>query len=255
MEENDKTMKIEYQDIHVRLGGKEILKGVSLENREGSLTGIIGPNGCGKSTLIKTTFGMCTPSAGTILVDGKPVSSYKPRQLASMIGYVGQEMAGVFDFTVQEVVAMGLYARADHSRPEKEVMEQAMEELGILHLKDRSILSLSGGERKMAYIARAVVQGADTLILDEPTNHLDIRHQLFLLEYLKACKKTVLIVIHDLRLASHYCDYIFLMNGGKVMAQGTPMEALNRQTVRQVFSIEGEACESRNGEKDFAMFL
>ena len=104
-------MKIQYQDIHVRLGGKEILKGVDLENREGCLTGIIGPNGCGKSTLIKTTFGITTPSQGEILVDGKPVSSYKPKQLASMIGYVGQDMASVFDFTVQEVVAMGLYAR------------------------------------------------------------------------------------------------------------------------------------------------
>lgn len=248
-------MKIQYQDIHVRLGGKEILRGVDLENREGCLTGIIGPNGCGKSTLIKTTFGITTPSQGEILVDGKPVSSYKPRQLASMIGYVGQDMASVFDFTVQEVVTMGLYARADHSCPDREVMEQAMEELGILHLRDRSILSLSGGERKMAFIARAVVQGADTLILDEPTNHLDIRHQLFLLDYLKACKKTVLIVIHDLRLATHYCDYIFLMNEGKVIAQGTPIEALSRPRVKQVFDIEGEAYQSENGEKDFAMFL
>ncbi len=248
-------MKIQYQDIHVRLGGKEILKGVSLENREGCLTGIIGPNGCGKSTLIKTTFGICTPSQGEILVDGKSVSSYKPKQLASMIGYVGQDAASVFDFTVHEVVAMGLYARADHSRPEKEVMEQAMEELGILHLRDRSILSLSGGERKMAFIARAVVQGADTLILDEPTNHLDIRHQLFLLDYLKASKKTVLIVIHDLRLAAHYCDHVFLMNEGRVIAQGTPMEALSRLKVRQVFAIEGEAYQSENGGKDFAMFL
>lgn len=248
-------MKIQYQDIHVRLGGKEILKGVDLENREGCLTGIIGPNGCGKSTLIKTTFGITTPSQGEILVDGKPVSSYKPKQLASMISYVGQDMASVFDFTVQEVVAMGLYARADRSRPDREVMEQAMEELGILHLRDRSILSLSGGERKMAFIARAVVQGADTLILDEPTNHLDIRHQLFLLDYLKACKKTVLIVIHDLRLATHYCDYIFLMNEGKVIAQGTPIEALDRPRVKQVFDIEGEAYQSENGEKDFAMFL
>ena len=247
-------MKIQYQDIHVRLGGKEILKGVDLENREGCLTGIIGPNGCGKSTLIKTTFGITTPSQGEILVDGKPVSSYKPKQLASMIGYVGQDMASVFDFTVQEVVAMGLYARADHSRPDREVMELAMEELGILHLRDRSILSLSGGERKMAFIARAVVQGADTLILDEPTNHLDIRHQLFLLDYLKACKKTVLIVIHDLRLATHYCDYIFLMNEGKVV-RGQPIEALNRPRVKQVFDIEGEAYQNENGEKDFAMFL
>ena len=107
----------------------------------------------------------------------------------------------------------------------------------------------------MAFIARAVVQGADTLILDEPTNHLDIRHQLFLLDYLKASKKTVLIVIHDLRLAAHYCDYVFLMNEGRVIAQGTPMEALSRSKVRQVFAIEGEACQDENGEKDFAMFL
>lgn len=247
-------MKLSYEDIRVKLGGKEILKGVNLSAEEGRMTGIIGPNGCGKSTLIKTTFGICMPLSGRVLAGDQDVKGLPPKVLASMIGYVGQDGGCVFDFSVYDVVAMAMYARKDRTRPAKDVIEEALEELGIIHLRDRSILSLSGGERKMVFIARAVALGADTLILDEPTNHLDIRHQLFLLDYLKKSGKTVLIVLHDLRLASHYCDRLYLLSEGRVEAQGEPMEALKESRVRQVFEIRGKAYKNENGELDFSLF-
>jgi iron complex transport system ATP-binding protein len=247
-------MNISYEDIHVTIGRKEILKGVTLSSEEGRMTGIIGPNGCGKSTLIKTTFGICAYSKGNILVDSEPVKNYTPRKLAAMIGYVGQDAACAFDFSVFDVVSMGMFARKDRSKPAKEVVEKALEELCIAQLKDRSILSLSGGERKMVFIARAIAQNADILILDEPTNHLDIKNQLFLLEYLKGSGKTVLIVLHDLRLASHFCDKVYLLSQGKIEAEGRPLEALGRDNVKKVFDISGNACRNMEGEMDFSLF-
>lgn len=247
-------MKLSYENIYVRLGGREIVKGISLTAREGKVTGIIGPNGCGKSTLIKTTFDICHPYSGKILVGGEDAARLGAKRLASMIGYVGQDAGSIFDFSVVDVVAMAMYARKDKSRPAKEVVRQALEELKLSHLAERSILSLSGGERKLVFIARAVALGADTMILDEPTNHLDIRHQLFLLDYLKQSGRTVLIVLHDLRLASHYCDWIYLLKEGRVEAEGTPLEALGAECVRQVFGICGNACRNQDGQMDFSLF-
>jgi len=247
-------MKIDYEEIRVRLGGREILKGVTLTAEAGRVTGIVGPNGCGKSTLIKTTFGICAPAAGRVLVGGQDAAGLPPRKLAALVGYVGQDANCVFDFSVADVVSMGLYARRDRSVPAKEAVEGALEELKIAHLRERSILSLSGGERKLVFLARAAAQGADAILLDEPTNHLDIRHQLFLMDYLKSGGKTVLIVLHDLRLAAHYCDYLYLLAGGRVIAQGAPEEVLVRETVEQVFGIRGYACQNRAGELDFELF-
>ncbi len=247
-------MIVSYENMHVSLGGKKILKGVSLRAENKIMTGIIGPNGCGKSTLIKTTFGICPHTEGTIRIDSESVSSYSPKKLASMIGYVGQDAACAFDFSVFDVVSMGLYSREDKTRPAKEVVEEALEELHITQFRNRSILSLSGGERKMVFIARALVQNAQVLILDEPTNHLDIRHQLFLLDYLKKSGKTVLIVLHDLRLAAHYCDRVCLMSDGQLIAEGNPLEVLSREHILNVFGITGNAFTQPDGQLDFSLF-
>ncbi len=247
-------MRVSYENIRVRLGGREIVKGISLSSVEGRITGIIGPNGCGKSTLIKTTFGICAPWAGTVFLDGQDAAKISPRKLASLVGYVGQDTECVFDFSVADVVAMAMYARREPAKRTREVVEQALLELGILPLKNRSILSLSGGERKLVFIARAAALGADVIILDEPTNHLDIRHQLFLLDYLKQSGKTVLIVLHDLRLAAHYCDYLYVLSEGRVRVSGEPMEVLTPELVREVFQIPGRAYVNQAGERDFELF-
>ena len=144
-------MIVSYENIHVILGGKKILNGVSILAEEGRITGIIGPNGCGKSTLVKTTFGICPYTQGDIMLNQESIKRYSPKKLASRIGYVGQDVACAFDFSVFDVVSMGLYARADKSRAAKEVVEEALEELQIAQFRDRNILSLSGGERKMVF--------------------------------------------------------------------------------------------------------
>lgn len=250
-------MNLKYEEIRVRLGGRDILKDVSLEAAHGLMTGIAGPNGCGKSTLVKTTFGIRRPVRGRIRAGETDLTGLSPKRLASLISYVGQDAGCVFDFTVSDVVSMGLYARTAESggRSGQELVDMALEDLHISHLKTRSILSLSGGERKLALIARAVVQGTETIILDEPTNHLDIRHQLFLLDYLKKTGKTVLIVLHDLRLASHYCDRLYLMQDGRVAACGTPEETLTEAAVRDVFGVGGAAARNAGGDMDFRLYF
>ena len=248
-------MTIEYENIAVKLGGKDILTGTTLRSHENKMVGIIGANGCGKSTLIKTTFGIVPFHAGQIRIDGKPIREYTPRELASMIGYVGQDNTCAFDFSVSDVVAMGLYARRGQSKKhKKEIVAAALKELGIEQFADRSIQRLSGGERKMVFIARAVAQGADMFILDEPTNHLDISHQLFVMDYLKQSGKTTLMVIHDLRLATHYCDYLYVMADGVTYAEGPPLEVLSCDNIRHVFGVHGFAGRSTQGVLDFSLF-
>lgn len=246
-------MILSYDSIGVRLGGKQILDSVSLSTRPGEIVGIVGANGCGKSTLIKTTFGTVQKQHGTVCLDKQPVSRFSPRELASILGYVGQDSECAFDFTVREVVSMGLYAR-NNPKNGKQIVQKAMEELGVSQLAERNIQSLSGGERKMVFIARAIAQGAQTLILDEPTNHLDIRHQLFVMDYLKQSQKDTLLVIHDLRLAAHYCDYLYMLCDGRVYAQGTPQEVLSRENVSHVFGVSGYAAKSPEGSGDFILF-
>lgn len=246
-------MTISYENIRVKLGGKDILTGANLRSRDGKIVGIVGANGCGKSTLIKTTFDLVPCQGGKIIIDGKSARAYSPRELASKIGYVGQDSACAFDFSVTDVVSMGLYARKDKKQGKK-IVSDALAELGIEKFADRSIQRLSGGERKMVFIARAISQGADMFILDEPTNHLDIRHQLFVMDYLKRSGKTTLIVIHDLRLAAHYCDYLYMLSDGVVFAEGEPLDVLTMENVQHVFGISGYAAANQSGNLDFQLF-
>lgn len=247
-------MRLEYRDICVTLGGKQILNQVNLAAENGKITGIIGPNGCGKSTLLKTTLGIYPRDSGDILLNADSLESFNSRQLAQLYGYVGQESSCIFDFSVYEVVAMAAHIQGKKKkRAEKDIVMEALEQIGIAPICDRNIQNLSGGEKKMVFIARAFAQGVDTIILDEPTNHLDIKHQLFILDTLKRSKKTVLVVLHDLRLAAHYCDTLYLMDQGCNVCNGEPSEVLQKNTVRHIFGVEGRAYETKDGSLDFAL--
>ena len=234
-------MKLSVEGVEVKLGGREILTGATMQSHEGKMVGIIGANGSGKSTLVKTVFGIVHYHRGNILLDGKNIRSFSPKELASRIGYVGQDQSVAFDFSVRDVVSMGLFARKNVKNG-KALVNEALESLGIERFADRSIQKLSEGERKMAFIARALVQGSD------------IHHQLFVMDYLKNCGKTTLIVIHDLRLAAHYCDYLYMLADGKVYAEGAPIDVLTQENVEHVFRIGGYAGKTKKGVLDFYIF-
>lgn len=239
-------MQVEYQNISVSIREKAILQNVSLSLQQGVMTGVAGPNGCGKSTLIKTTFGIMPYQSGSIYVEGRLIKEIGKKALREKIGYVGQESNTTFNFLVWEVVAMGVTTKPAGRRT-REVVADALAELGILELENRGIQTLSGGEKKMVFLARVIAQGADIFILDEPTNHLDICHQLFILNYLKASGKTVLIVLHDLRLAAHYCDEVYLIKDGQNFHHGKPAQVMTPENMRKVFGIEGKIVETENG--------
>ena len=244
-------MALEFRDVHVQYGKREILHGVNLAVENGGITGIIGPNGCGKSTLVKSVFGIAPMSAGEVWIDGRSAASMSRREVASVLGYVGQDTNCIFDFFVEDVIGMALYNQKRRRGSSREIIRAAMAELGISRFEGRSIQTLSGGERKLVFLARALAQGVDTIILDEPTNHLDIRNQLFLLDYLRGSGKTILIVLHDLRLAAHYCDRLALMKDGCVIAAGEPQSVLSEAHIHAAFGIRGGIQSLEGAGRDF----
>ncbi|MDD1686711.1 ABC transporter ATP-binding protein [Methanoregula sp.] len=223
---------------------QEIVKSVSCSFTAGTFTGIIGPNGSGKTTLLRA-FSRVLPSSGILELDGKPVAGFTPAELGMALGFVPQDEARPFSYTVMQVVLMARYARtsrfasltpADYAR-----CNAVLEETGIVHLKDQSIRALSGGEWQRVLIARALAQDTKVLLLDEPTSHLDLSHQsdaLALMKGLAGTGSTIIGVFHDLNLAALYCDRLIMIKDGTLVADGTPAEVLTPEKIREVYGAE-----------------
>lgn len=223
-------MRVEVDQVTVR----GIITDISL-HADGEVVGIVGPNGSGKSTTLRCVYRAMKPDAGAVLIDGENV--HKRRSVARDLSALSQESQVEFDFTVAEVVEMG---RLPHDRdPARDlrVVTEALATVDVSHLASRSFLSLSGGERQRVLIARAIAQQPRVLVLDEPTNHLDIRHQLDVLSLARGLGITVLTVLHDLNLAASFCDRLYVLDEGRVVASGTPGEVLVPELVAKVFHV------------------
>jgi iron complex transport system ATP-binding protein len=217
---------------HVTVRG--IVSDISL-HASGEVVGIVGPNGSGKSTTLRCVYRALKPDAGEVRLDGDNV--HKRPDIARVLSALTQESQVEFDFTVAEVVEMG---RLPHDRDpvrDAEVVADALATVDVTHLASRSFLSLSGGERQRVLIARAVAQQPRVLVLDEPTNHLDIRHQLEVLTLARGLGVTVLTVLHDLNLAASFCDRLYVLDEGRVVASGSPAEVLVPELVAKVFHV------------------
>lgn len=220
-----------------------VLKNISFKIEEGEFLGIIGPNGSGKSTLLKSLSHYLKPSDGSIYYKGNNLYSIPNQAIARDFAFVPQDTVFNFSFTVWEVVVMGripYLGRLQHEGcHDKEVAMESMRTTDTLKLKDRQVSELSAGERQMAIIAKALTQEPKVLFLDEPTSHLDIGHQVKILNLLKELNKkqkiTVNIVLHDLNLASEYCDRILMLNNGSVHAIGKPQDVLKYQIIEEVY--------------------
>ncbi len=225
---------------------KEVLKDISFIAERGEITTVLGPNGAGKTTLFKCITGIWKSYGGEIYVDGKRVDQFSFNKRARFFSIVPQEHEPAFPYSVFEVVLMG---RASYigifSTPSKKdytIAEEALELVGISHLKEVPYTQISGGERQLTLIARALAQHAPIIILDEPTSHLDFKNQFQVLfkikKIVKEKKLTAVLTLHDPNLASIFSDKILVIKDGRILHNGSPKEVITEKTLKDVYEIE-----------------
>ncbi|MBM7564705.1 heme ABC transporter ATP-binding protein [Paenibacillus sacheonensis] len=234
---------IEAKAVSLAIAGRNILHDVHFEMESGAMYGIIGPNGVGKSTLLRLLSGTEKPTTGTVLFAGRPVSGYKRKELAKQVAVLQQGGLPAVGFTVREAVRMGRFPYQNWLGEEPHAGEQFIErvlaDMGLRGLEDRRVDGLSGGERQRVALAKVMAQEPELLLLDEPTTYLDIGYQIQLLDTVKRWQAerrlTVIAVLHDLNLAAHYCDKLLILREGTVEAFGSPQKVMNSEMIKRVF--------------------
>lgn len=237
-------MNLTAEHLSITLAGTDIVKDISLSVEKGQFVGLIGPNGCGKSTLLKSIYKVIKPQKGLVFLGEKDVLKSSARMISKEMGVVGQFNELSFDFTVHEMVMMGRtphkHLMESDSLKDYDIVADALERVHLSTYADRSYLTLSGGEKQRVILARAIAQQPEFLILDEPTNHLDIKYQLQILSVVKSLNIGVLAALHDLSMASVYCDILYVIKQGEVLASGRPKDILTNELIRQVYDINCE---------------
>lgn len=239
----DKHIHIQTENISWTPSGKKacILNSISFTAKKSECIGILGPNGSGKTSLLRCLYRSLTPDQGSVFFDGKNINNYKAKDLAKTLAVVLQESPADIPLNVNELLKLGrIPHRRFLSKDRKhynEHEEQINFELDINKLLHRSYKNLSGGEKQRVMIARALYQKPKLLILDEPTNHLDIAHQISIMQYLNGLDITVICSLHDLNLASQYCDEVAIMQQGKLISQGEPDTVFNSELIKNTFSV------------------
>lgn len=235
-------MRLTGEDLGWTVDGTTIVDDVSLDCRDGAVTGLLGPNGSGKTSLLRMLAGLTRPGAGLVRLGGADLHRMRPRDRARAVALVEQEASTGLDLTVRQVVELGRspyrsrFATGDPAGAA--VVERSMGLARVGHLADRRWPSLSGGERQRAHLARALAQEPAVLLLDEPTNHLDLRHQLEFLERVRGLGLTVVAALHDLELAAAYCDDVAVLDAGRLVAHGPVAEVLTSDLVAQVYAVD-----------------
>lgn len=237
-------MSIEVKKLDFSLGGTKILNNININITDGDFVGLVGPNGCGKSTLLKNIYRTYKPDGKTVYIDGYDILDLSSKKIAHHMAVMAQENNVEFDFEVFDMVMFGRYAHKKFlegdSAKDREMCKKCLEEVGLSGYERRSFLSLSGGEKQRVLLARVLMQESKTIILDEPTNHLDVSYQYQIMNILKKQDVTVFSSIHDLNLATIYCDKIIFMNKGEVVLFGKPEEVITEESIRKYFNIKAQ---------------
>jgi iron complex transport system ATP-binding protein len=236
--------KLEANDISVTFGDNKVLENVSFSVERGSLVGLVGANGSGKSSLLRSVLGIINSPTGNVVVDDQLTTEMTPRQIASKIAYAPQGAEIHWMLPVERLVAIGrtphIAAWSKTTSADQAIIENALEVTDMLAFRHRIASTLSGGEKARALLARSIAVGAPYLLADEPVAALDPYHQLQVLDILKAMSQKdhgIVIVLHDLSLAQRYCDKIFLLHDGQVLAEGTPDEVFTDQRLEQAYGV------------------
>lgn len=221
-------------------GGNLVVDDIDIRPLPGQTVGLLGPNGSGKSSLLRLLAGISRPDHGTVTLDGTPLQRLGRRPLARRVATVGQHAHTEVDITVRDVVRLGRIPHRDlfgTDPQEEKSIEKALHATGLGAHAHRTWRTLSGGERQRAQIARALAQEPSELLLDEPTNHLDIAHQLEILDLITELPITTVVALHDLNLAAMFCDYILVLDRGRIAAHGYPAETLTEELVHNVYGV------------------
>jgi len=235
------TPVVEFSQVQLQINQQQILTGLNLAIEEGQFVALLGPNGAGKTSLLRLLQKEYQASSGLIKLQGQPISSFTQSELAAKVALVSQLSGPLFDLTVADVVLMGLIPHKalwqTNTAQDLLQLSQSLQLVGLEHKQNHSFAHLSGGEQQRVLLARAVMQKPVLLLLDEPTNHLDLYYQHQVLRIAKNLKITVLASIHDLNLASRYCDRLLLLNQGQLVADGSPEQVLQQDVLTEVFHI------------------
>ncbi len=252
----DEAPLLEVRDLNkVYDDGYHAVRGVSYTIGPGLLVGLIGPNGCGKSTMMKCINRLHDITSGDVLIDGESVKDKTPGEIAKKVANVPAELKGSFGLTVYETVMLGRYPYLKNIwwEPEEDetMVTDALRKFGVLHLKDRALGALSSGERQRVLIAKAYVQEPRLMLVDEPTSHLDMKYKLDVMEYLNAMVKkdmTILVAEHDISLMARYCNLCIIMKKGEIVAIGPPKEVITPQLIEDVYEVSASVGFDESGE-------
>jgi iron complex transport system ATP-binding protein len=239
-------MLLSAKALSLTYNGHLVVDGFNLELQEKTIVGLIGPNGSGKTTVLRGLAGLLQPVTGSALINGKEAAHMDKQLRARLVGWVPQQESSAWPLTVQEVVQLG---RAPHrgwfmpfTAGDKDMVEQSLDRADLLSLKHRPVTKLSGGEFQRVLIARVLAQEPQALLLDEPTTSLDIQHQIQVLDLVRSLVKekglSIVMAIHDLNLAARYCDHLILLHHGRQVSAGSPEKVLTPENFRSVFGVD-----------------
>ena len=246
---------INIEKLNYSYGRKEVLKELSLDIDENKLTGIIGPNGCGKSTLAKNIIKYINGKFESFKIMDTDIRELTHKKIAQLISYIPQKSIIIPNISVFDYVLLGRFPLLknswdNYSEQDYEIVEKNINLLNIRELKDRNIETLSGGELQKALLARALAQEAKILLLDEPTSALDLNNAVEFMKILKniSIKKeiSVIIIIHDLNLASLFCDSLIILKDGKFIEKGSPKEVINEKNIKSIYNLDCKVCYNEN---------
>ena len=246
---------INIEKLNYSYGKKEVLKELSLDIDENKLTGIIGPNGCGKSTLAKNIIKYINGKFESFKIMDTDIRELTHKKIAQLISYIPQKSIIIPNISVFDYVLLGRFPLLknswdNYSKQDYEIVEKNINLLNIRELKDRNIETLSGGELQKALLARALAQEAKILLLDEPTSALDLNNAVEFMKILKniSIQKeiSVIIIIHDLNLASLFCDSLIILKDGRFIEKGSPKEVINEENIKSVYNLDCKVCYNEN---------